>query len=205
MNTPEQRTFSAIYRRAGSPGRLPWSHDEPTQFLSAIVSARPPGTAMDIGCGSGVDSVFLAQQGWQVTSIDFMAPALAMTRERCAQAGVITTTVQADVTSWATPQRFDLILDAGVLHNMKPARHAAYRLRILEWLAPAGDFVLVHFLKRHVLDWRPIGPRRRTRADLCRMFAPDLREANYHERLSAGLPIIIGPSMIVATYHFRRA
>jgi len=206
MTTAEQRSFTMIYNRAKEAERLPWNHREPTRFLNAISDGRAQkGRALDVGCGSGVDSVFLANQGWTVTSLDFIPDALRMTGQRAEKAGVKLNLVQADVTHWDAGQRFDLIVDAGCLHNMKPVRHQQYRRRLLEWLADDGDFVLVHYLKRHALDWRPIGPRRVYRETIEKFFAPDLVERDFVKNIYTGLPIMIGPTMAMATYRFRRA
>ena len=43
------------------------------------------------------------------------------------------------------------------------------------WLAPRGTFVLEHWGKRHLLDCRPGGPRRRSSAAIQRLFSPELR------------------------------
>ena len=205
MTTAEQRTFSMIYNRVKDPKRLPWNHTDPTHFLEPISERRTDkGRALDIGCGSGVDSVFLAQQGWQVTSLDFIAQALDMTRARAAEHNVTLDAHQADVTTWPNNDKYDLIVDAGVLHNMHKLRHDAYKRRILDWLAEDGDFVLVHYLKRHALDWRPIGPRREYRESIIEFFGPDLKEHDFTKDRFTGLPIFIGPTMEMATYWFRR-
>jgi SAM-dependent methyltransferase len=205
MTTAEQRSFTMIYNRAKAADKLPWNHREPTHFLSTVAANRPKkGNALDIGCGSGVDSVYLAGQGWNVTSLDFVPDALRMTGERAKKAGIDLNIVQADVTAWNAPQRYDLIVDAGCLHNMKPVRHDAYRRRLMEWLTDDGDFVLVHYLKRHALDWRPVGPTRRSRQWVEAFFAPGLVEKDYLEKTYTGLPIVIGPTMAMSTYWFRR-
>src|SRR6185436_11670899 len=57
-----------FYRRAKTPKDLPWHRDAPDGFLPEVVEARAkPGRALDLGCGSGVFSVWLAKQGYQVT------------------------------------------------------------------------------------------------------------------------------------------
>ncbi len=200
------KSFEGIYDEAGEADKLPWAHSEPTPFLPEVTQAREkPGRALDIGCGSGVDSVYLAELGWDVTSLDFMADAQKWTGDRAKKAGVNLHLVQQDVTTWDNTDTFDLILDAGVLHNMKPVQKPEYRKRILKWLAPDGVYILCHFEKRHMFEWRPIGPRRISRTNIQKMFAPELIEKNYHQKISTGLPIIIGPSLALSTYWFRRA
>ena len=45
---------------------------------------------------------------------------------------------------------------------------------------PGGDYVLVHFGKRHAFDWRPFSPRRRTRGEIAKVMSP-LRLEGYEE------------------------
>ena len=55
-------------------GRL-WS---PNPFLLDIASQLAPGLAVDLGCGSGRDSVALAGLGWRVIAVDHLPDALAL-------------------------------------------------------------------------------------------------------------------------------
>jgi len=66
---------------------------------------------------------------------------------------------------------FDLVLDSGCLHHLPSSALAAYRARLHRWLLSGGDYVLVHFGKRHPLDWRPIGPMRRPREAITTLFS----------------------------------
>jgi SAM-dependent methyltransferase len=200
----QRAIFEHLYRQAKRPEDLPWAHREPTAFLPEVVSARAPGRALDIGCGTGVDSVFLASRGWAVTSLDFMTPALAMTRARAEAAGVSVTTAEAAINEWAAPHPFDFIVDAGCFHNMPRSERAAYRARLLSCLPPGGDYVLVHFDKRHALDWRPIGPKRIARPDILAFFAPELTEQAYVRTVHTGQRLPIGPTFAMNTFWLRR-
>src|SRR5215471_19289814 len=57
-----------------------WSGN-PNPQLVAEVGARPPGRALDVGCGEGADAIWLARAGWTVVAADISAVAL----ERAAQ------------------------------------------------------------------------------------------------------------------------
>lgn len=203
--TPEMKTFLATYDWAKNWQDLPWAHDEPTLFLADICQQRRPGRALDIGCGAGTDSVFLAKRGWEVTALDFMPKALEYTQARAREAGVDVTPVEADVTQWQPPHAYDLVLDHGLLHNMDPERHAVYRERVMAALAEDGDFLLLHWHPR--FPGQPngrMGPRRVGRGEIQAFFAPELSERFFAREEFEDLPDLVGGSMVQAYYWFRR-
>jgi SAM-dependent methyltransferase len=53
-----------------------WSGD-PNPQLVAEVTGRPPGRALDVGCGEGADAIWLARAGWAVVAADISGVALA--------------------------------------------------------------------------------------------------------------------------------
>ena len=55
---------------------------EDTQLLCRAISelSRHGGKAVEIGCGSGIVSIFLASLGWDVTSFDVNPYAVSATR-----------------------------------------------------------------------------------------------------------------------------
>lgn len=205
MPASQIKKYEFLYRRTkGDADKLPWAHKEPTKFLSDIMQQRAPGRALDVGCGSGVDSVYLAKQGWDVTSVDLVDEPLRMTGERAERESVSLNIVQADVVQWPNQDHYDLIVDAGVLHNLPKPYRAPYRRRLLDWLKPDGDFVLVHHMKRRAMDWAPIGPHRVPRKEIRDFFSPELEEQKFDVVQFTGLPIIVGGSLAQAYYWFRR-
>ena len=44
---------------------------EPDSDLIAEVERLPAGRALDLGAGEGINSIWLAEQGWQVKAVDF--------------------------------------------------------------------------------------------------------------------------------------
>lgn len=69
--------------------------------------SSPRGRAFDAGCGHGVDTLWLAAQGWQVTAVDFSASALAHGRSTAQAAGTDVSHrivwVKSDLATWAVP------------------------------------------------------------------------------------------------------
>ena len=67
---------------------VPWDQPLPPPEIIALADELPPGKALDLGCGPGRTSIYLAQRGWQCDGIDFVPEAIALAQERAAQAGV---------------------------------------------------------------------------------------------------------------------
>lgn len=195
-----------FYRKAeGHPERLPWHQETPPDLLKRVVGARGgTGRALDVGCGAGVYSVWMAEQGMDVTGIDLFPEAIAMARARAGERGVQAAFVQADLFTWAPDAPFDLVFDSGCLHSLVGGSVPAYKQQLLRWLGGGGDYVLGHWGKRHRFDWRPIGPKRRSEATIRKIFEPELalRETEVHDFET---PLPFGPVVRGVGYWFRRA
>jgi 2-polyprenyl-3-methyl-5-hydroxy-6-metoxy-1,4-benzoquinol methylase len=62
----------SFYRKAdGKPERLPWHRESPSRVLvSAVAACASRARALDLGCGAGVFTVWLAEKGLEVTGTD---------------------------------------------------------------------------------------------------------------------------------------
>lgn len=193
-----------FYRQAaGDPTRLPWHRDTPGKVLASTVAGRRTGHALDVGCGAGVFSVWMARQGLAVTGIDLFPEAIAMGEKLAVDKGVKVDFVAADIFAYAPERPFDLVFDSGCLHSLVGGDVAAYKQQVLRWLAPGGEYVLEHWGKRHALDWRPIGPRRRSEGTIKRIFGPQLRVVDV-DVTDFEAPLPFGPVVRGVGYRFRR-
>ena len=146
MNHESDHKFDRDYREqhwrdaAADPSHH--SSADPSPYLVAAVQALPPGRALDAGCGTGGDAVWLAGQGWQVTGADISPTALAEAAQRAAYASVSNRTrwVEADLTSWEPAERVDLVLTS-YAHPAMP--QLAFYQRVAEWVAPGGTLLIV--------------------------------------------------------------
>ena len=205
MSTHEKKTFDQVYSYADHYSKLPWAHDHPSRFIDEIAASQPSGKVLDIGCGGGTDSVYMAAQGWQVTALDFVSKALEMTSQRAAEQGLTVTTIEADIITWKPTDRFDLVLDHGLLHNMDPVRHSAYREQLMQCMVPGGDFVILHWLQRTPDEAQgEFGPTRASRQAINDFFAPELQEQKFEFEEYDGLPESVGGTMAQAYYWFKR-
>ena len=136
-------------------GFTPWDGHPLSPTLRGCVeggveggTALPPGTALDVGCGTGDTSIYLAQRGWRVTGVDFVPGAIRKAEAKAAAAGVDVTFVHADVTrlrSAGVGAGFTLIIDNGCLHGMSDDDRDAYVREVTGVAATDGRLVIVAF------------------------------------------------------------
>lgn len=198
----QQVIFARLYRRAPSVEALPWHRDDPPTLLARAIEHRAaPGRALDLGCGQGVHAVHLAQQGYSVVATDFVPAALAATKDRADRAGVQIELHECDVVDLRAASPFDIVLDSGCLHHLPRRKVAAYRRRLDEWLAPGGDYILVHFLHRPRVGWIPKGPAFLRRDQAIQLFAPF--ELQAYDETDFDVPFPMG-RMRAGVYWFTR-
>lgn len=198
----QQIVFARLYRRTADVDDLPWHREQPPALLDQAIAHRAaPGRALDLGCGEGVYAVHLARQGYAVTATDFVPAAVAATRERAEQAGVELELHEGNVIDFRTTTPFDVVLDSGCLHHLPRAQFTTYRRRLDEWLAPGGDYVLVHFLHRPRVGWIPQGPGHLTREQAVQRFAPF--ELRAYDETEFDVPFPMG-HMRAGVYWFSR-
>ena len=148
--------MSLAYRVLYGIGATPWEQLATLPVLTEPFAAlldreeegrRPPyGPALDLGCGSGIWAVELAERGWQVTGVDFVPKVLRRARERALQAGVELRLVHGDVTKLgATPvgSGFPLLLDFGVFHDEHTDGQRAAMGREVSAVAARGATLLM--------------------------------------------------------------
>jgi SAM-dependent methyltransferase len=106
-----------------------------------------PGRALDLGCGTGTNCLYLARHGWEAVGVDFAALAIRRARRRARRARANCRFYRADVTYLpflAGP--FDLALDIGCLHGVPPERWERYASGVARLVRPGGLYMLYAFL-----------------------------------------------------------
>jgi SAM-dependent methyltransferase len=163
------------YRLAYALGFHPWEdlaeHPPFADKLLELVArdedaAGPPhGRALDLGTGSGVWAVCLAQRGWQVTGVEIVPKALERARERVADAGVEVELVEGDVTALSAAgigTDFRLVLDTGTFHGLGEGQREAMAREVSAVGAQDASVIVDCFEPR----WRGPLPRGASRAEV---------------------------------------
>lgn len=134
--------FSAWY---WLPGRRRWDTGVSPPELERFVQSHPPGRALDIGCGTGTNVVYLARHGWEAVGVDFAGRAIAKARRRARDAGVACTFLVGDVTRLEVAGPFDLALDLGCLHSIAVSGRAGYAAGMARVVRTGGTFLVYAF------------------------------------------------------------
>ena len=124
-----------------SGDELVWT-GTPNQFLVAEVVGLPVGRAVDLACGEGRNSIWLAEQGWQVTGVDFSAVGLVKAQRFADLRDVEVTWVESAVEDWAPPPDGLDLVTVLYLQLPQPARAAALAVAASA-VAPGGTLLVV--------------------------------------------------------------
>lgn len=129
--------------------RTPWDTGVTPPEVVGFVAERSPGTAIDLGCGTGTNALYLAERGWRVVGVDFSNWAVRAARRKAQSGGYQAEFRQDDVTRLEGIQGpFDLALDIGCFHSLPVDRRKAYADRLGELVAPGGTYLLYSWLPR---------------------------------------------------------
>jgi SAM-dependent methyltransferase len=132
---------------------------EPNSFLKSCESLLPAkGKALAIADGEGRNSVWLAERGLDVVSLEFSPAAqnkaIALAKER----GVTVAFEQADVHAWRYPEAtFDLVADIFTQFSSPTQRTAKWR-GVRQTLKPGGLLILQGYTPKQ-LQYGTGGPK----------------------------------------------
>lgn len=142
-------------------GNPPWDTNiTPPELIAEIEGpqARPAGRALDLGCGTGTNSLYLAAHGWDVTGIDFVSLAIEQAQEKQRYVGALAGNVHfliGDVTRLGALKLepgYTLLFDLGCLHSIEASAREDYARGLAQVAAPDALFLLYGFLPNQQLS-----------------------------------------------------
>jgi SAM-dependent methyltransferase len=182
------RPALSFYRFTYRHGRPRWDSVEPHPELVDLVVGRRPGRALDLGCGTGTDALYLAQNGWNVVGVDFVPEAIEAAEKRAVDVGLSPRFVVGDVTRLresGIEGPFDLILDTGCYHGVAAKLRDAYAAEVAAVAAQGADFYVAGISDPPAM-WHLLGARGVSAADLRQHFGADFELAEEQQTGARG-------------------
>jgi ubiquinone/menaquinone biosynthesis C-methylase UbiE len=142
-----ERVWEVTWRER-PPEEMPWEEGRPSAELVRLVESGRvmKGPALDICCGSAVNALYLAEQGFACHGLDIAPTALKLARERVVQSGLACRLVKGDAARLPYPDStFALVFDRGCFHSIPPDDRDEYARGIRRVLRPGGKFLLLAF------------------------------------------------------------
>ncbi len=123
-------------------GELPWDSGIPDEHLCRVVEQYgiKRGNALEIGCGTGTNTIWLARHGFEMTGMDISPNAIRLAETKVAAAGVTCRLWVGDFLADPVPGGpFGFVYDRGVLHVFDSAEERArFASRVADLLVPEG-------------------------------------------------------------------
>ncbi|MHC4598366.1 MAG: class I SAM-dependent methyltransferase [Planctomycetota bacterium] len=155
-------------------GDKPWDTGTPSPELAKTVEALGiTGRALDVGCGTGTNAIWMAEQGLDVVAVDIAPTVIVAAREKAEKAGVKGLEIVEGDFFKETPYGgggFDFVYDRGAFHHHadEPFRKA-FAERVWRALKPGGHWLT---LCGSTDDEGPGGPPRFSAADIVTAAEP---------------------------------
>lgn len=111
--------------------RTPWDTGiTPPEIVSMIDSGRAKvGRALDLGCGTGTNAIYLTRHGFDVAGIDVSRRAISVARRKARSVDRAIRFIRGDVSRmdrWLAPDSIDFAYDIGCFHSLPDAARQRY-------------------------------------------------------------------------------
>lgn len=157
--------FDTVYQ--GTP---PWDIGRPQQaFIDLAAAGEVTGSVLDVGCGTGENALFFAEQGHDVLGIDTAALAIQKAEEKAAQRGI-----GAQFRVWnafdlaGLGRTFDSVIDSGLFHVLSDEDRSRFAESLAAALAPGGKYFMLCFSEQNPGEY-PL-PRRIAQEEIRETF-----------------------------------
>lgn len=145
--TPPTQDWNQRYVEENAP----WDSGVPSVHLQRILKdhAISPSRMLEVGCGTGTNAIYLAEQGFTVTAVDIAPLAIEQANEKAAAAGVsvdfrVADLVEANAAGALTQgEPFPFVFDRGVYHCIRRANLDEFLNTIGQLVAPGGIYALL--------------------------------------------------------------
>lgn len=147
--------WDQIYRKHPLES-LPWELGKPRKMLVNLVEKGiiKKGKVLDICCGAGTNTVYLAKKGFDVTGIDISSKAVEYAKDKAKQANVKTRLmVQNFLKLPFEDEEFDFVFDMGCFHHVEVEDRSMFIKGVHRVLKKGGTYLLICFSSKNGPAW----------------------------------------------------
>jgi ubiquinone/menaquinone biosynthesis C-methylase UbiE len=124
-------------------GKPPWDSNQSPPELVDFIHTHEPGSALDLGCGTGTNCLTLARAGWDVTGVDFAPKAIRIAKRKFKEAGYQGQFILADISRLEVQDNhYDLVMDIGCYHRLNESSRIQYCEILKRGLKNGGTFLI---------------------------------------------------------------
>ncbi len=174
----------------------PWAIGRPQPAFVDLVRRGEvkPGCVLDVGCGTGDNSIFFAQNGFSVVGIDVATKAIQLSEARAKEQNVSVDFRVGDVLDLENQfpkATFATVIDSGFFHILNNRKRAIYVKQLQHVLHEGGNYFMLCYSDKEpkrggrevarslIARWRVLGgPRRIKKREIHQTLSP-LFEINY--------------------------
>jgi len=157
----------------------PWDIGRPQPAFVGLVQAGEltGNTVLDVGCGTGENALYLAQNGFSVAGVDLSTRAIVAAKAKAEERKLKIDFRLANALSLEFQSgRFDNAIDSGLFHTFTDNDRISFAHEIARVLTRNGGYFMLCFSDKEPTNWG--GPRRITKEEIETTFSP-LFNINY--------------------------
>ncbi len=151
----------------------PWDIGRPQPAFVELVRAGElnMGGVLDVGCGTGENSMYLAEKGFSVVGVDLSTRAIDAAKAKAIERKLkvyfrIANALSLDFKNGY----FDNAIDSGLFHTFNDNDRVDFASEIALVLKPDGRYFMLCFSDKEPTNWG--GPRRITKEEIETTFSP---------------------------------
>ncbi len=139
-----KESFEQVYEKPMAV----WTQENPPEELVELVESGKikPCKVIDIGCGEGFYSIYLASKGFDVLGIDISENAIKYAKENAKKKGVNVRFITMDLYNLSElKEKFDFVLEWAILHSVPFEKREKYVESVSHLLNKEGKYLSICF------------------------------------------------------------
>ncbi|MBU0648471.1 class I SAM-dependent methyltransferase [Patescibacteria group bacterium] len=139
----DEASWDKFYRETALED-IPWNKTQADWLVELLDAGKlGSGLALDLGCGVGMKSILLAENGFDVVGIEISQRAVEYAKENANKKGLKIKFLVGDATdlSFLGDVKFDLVVDWAVLHCIDEEKREQYTKEVVGRVKNGGKFV----------------------------------------------------------------